>query len=276
MAGNPDVVTVLLGGDVMLGRGVDQILPHPGKPQLRERYMRDATGHVRLAERVNGRIPLPVDWRWPWGEALAVLENTATDVCLINLETTITADGEFADRKPVCYRMHPDNVPALTALRPHVCALANNHILDFGYQGLTDTVAALAGAGIQSVGAGADLLAARRSALVTVGHERRVIVGSVAAESSGVPESWAARRDRPGVVDPGSGATRRRRRCGGTGAGGQTPRRYRHSLDALGIQLGLCDRTRRRRVRAPTDRRRHRHGPRTFLAPSAANRDISR
>lgn len=199
MAGNPDVVTVLLGGDVMLGRGVDQILPHPGKPQLRERYMRDATGYVRLAERVNGRIPLPVDWRWPWGEALAVLENTATDVCLINLETTITADGEFADRKPVCYRMHPDNVPALTALRPHVCALANNHILDFGYQGLTDTVAALAGAGIQSVGAGADLLAARRSALVTVGHERRVIVGSVAAESSGVPESWAARRDRPGV-----------------------------------------------------------------------------
>lgn len=149
MAGNPDVVTVLLGGDVMLGRGVDQILPHPGKPQLRERYMRDATGYVRLAERVNGRIPLPVDWRWPWGEALAVLENTATDVCLINLETTITADGEFADRKPVCYRMHPDNVPALTALRPHVCALANNHILDFGYQGLTDTVAALAGAGIQ-------------------------------------------------------------------------------------------------------------------------------
>lgn len=199
MAGKPDVVTVLLGGDVMLGRGVDQILPHPGKPQLRERYMRDATGYVRLAERVNGRIPLPVDWRWPWGEALAVLENTATDVCLINLETTITADGEFADRKPVCYRMHPDNVPALTALRPHVCALANNHILDFGYQGLTDTVAALAGAGIQSVGAGADLLAARRSALVTVGHERRVIVGSVAAESSGVPESWAARRDRPGV-----------------------------------------------------------------------------
>lgn len=84
MAGNPDVVTVLLGGDVMLGRGVDQILPHPGKPQLRERYMRDATGYVRLAERVNGRIPLPVDWRWPWGEALAVLENTATDVCLIN------------------------------------------------------------------------------------------------------------------------------------------------------------------------------------------------
>ena len=152
MAGDSDVVTVLLGGDVMLGRGVDQILPHPGAPELREPYMRDARGYVRLAEHANGPIPRPVDWRWPWGEVLALLDNAATDVRLINLETTITADGEFADHKPVCYRMHPDNLPALTAFRPDVCALANNHILDFGNQGLTDTVAALAQAGIQGAG----------------------------------------------------------------------------------------------------------------------------
>ena len=137
------MVTVLLGGDVMLGRGVDQILPHPGEPELREPYLRDARGYVRLAEHANGPIPRPVDWQWPWGEVLALLDEVAPDVRLINLETTITADGEFADHKPVCYRMHPDNLPALTALRPDVCALANNHILDFGYQGLTDTVAAL-------------------------------------------------------------------------------------------------------------------------------------
>lgn len=35
VVGDSDVVTVLLGGDVMLGRGVDQILPHPGEPELR-------------------------------------------------------------------------------------------------------------------------------------------------------------------------------------------------------------------------------------------------
>ena len=136
-------MTVLLGGDVMLGRGVDQILPHPGDPELRESYMRDARRYVGLAERANGSIPRPVDWPWPWGEVLALLDDAAPDVRLINLETTITADGEFAHRKPVCYRMHPDNLPALKAFRPDVCALANNHILDFGYQGLTDTVAAL-------------------------------------------------------------------------------------------------------------------------------------
>ena len=188
-----------MGGDVMLGRGVDQILPHPGEPELREPYVRDARGYVRLAERVNGLIARPVDWAWPWGEVLEILNEAAVDVRLINLETTITADGQFADRKPVCYRMHPDNLSALRAFRPDVCALANNHILDFGYQGLTDTVQALTQPGIQGPGAGADLYTARRPAAVTVHDEHRVLVGSVTMTSAGVPESWAAESDRPGV-----------------------------------------------------------------------------
>ena len=190
---------MLLGGDVMLGRGVDQILPHPGEPVLHEPYMRDARGYVRLAEHTNGAIPRPVDWTWPWGEVLAVLDDADPDVRLINLETTITDDGHFADRKPVCYRMHPDNLPALSALRPDVCALANNHILDFGYQGLTDTIAALHRAGIRGAGAGADLPTARRPAVVRVHDGHRVLIGSVAMTSAGVPESWAASWHRSGV-----------------------------------------------------------------------------
>src|SRR5262249_10957947 len=38
-------VTLFLGGDVMTGRGVDQILPYPGDPRLWERYIRDAGGY---------------------------------------------------------------------------------------------------------------------------------------------------------------------------------------------------------------------------------------
>ena len=210
MVGESEVVTMLLGGDVMLGRGVDQILPHPGEPGLREPYMRDARGYVRLAEHANGPIPRPADWPWPWGEVLALLDDAAPDVRLINLETTITADGEFADRKPVCYRMHPDNLPALAAFRPDVCALANNHILDFGVRGLTDTVATLTGAGIQGIGAGANLEVAHRPAVVTSHDGHRVLIGSTATKSSGVPESWAAQDDRPGVWwirDPSERAT---------------------------------------------------------------------
>ncbi|GAB88688.1 CapA family protein [Gordonia rhizosphera] len=193
------MVTVLLGGDVMLGRGVDQILPHPGDPELREPVVTDARRYVRLAERANGPIPSPVDWQWPWGDVPALLDDAAPDVRLINLETTITVGSDFADRKMVCYRMHPDNVPALTALRPDVCALANNHILDFGYQGLNDTLATLARAGIQGAGAGVDLTAARRPAVVAVDDNHRILIASVAMTSAGVPESWAAHRDRAGV-----------------------------------------------------------------------------
>ncbi len=193
------VVKVLLGGDVMLGRGVDQILRHPGEAELREPYLRDARGYLRLAERANGPIPCPVDWQWPWGEVLALLDDAAPDIRLINLETTITAGRDFAEHKAICYRMHPDNMPALTALRPDVCALANNHMLDFGYQGLTDTVAAIAAVGIQGVGAGADLPTARHHAVVSARGDHRALVGSVAMKSAGVPESWGARYDRPGV-----------------------------------------------------------------------------
>ncbi len=198
MSADSDVLTVLLGGDVMLGRGVDQVLLHPGGPALREPYVRDARRYVELAEDANGPIPRPVDWNWPWGEVLAILDDVSPDVRLINLETTITVGADFADRKAIHYRMHPDNLPALTALRPDVCALANNHILDFGYRGLTDTVAALTQAGVEPIGAGADLPTAQRPTVVTHG-QHRAIIGSVATKSSGVPESWAARQDRPGV-----------------------------------------------------------------------------
>ncbi|UXA09537.1 CapA family protein [Mycobacterium sp. SMC-2] len=183
----------------MLGRGIDQILAHPGDPELREPYMRDARGYVQLAERANGPIARPVDWQWPWGELLPLLDEAAPHVRLINLETTITTGDDFAEGKAVCYRMHPDNLPALRALRPDVCALANNHILDFGLRGLTDTVTALAGAGIRGAGAGADLPAARQPAVVSISDGCRVLVSSVAMQSAGVPASWAARHDRPGV-----------------------------------------------------------------------------
>jgi poly-gamma-glutamate capsule biosynthesis protein CapA/YwtB (metallophosphatase superfamily) len=198
VSADSDVLTVLLGGDVMLGRGVDQILLHPGGPALREPYVRDARRYVELAEDANGPIPRPVDWNWPWGEVLAILDEVSPDVRLINLETTITVGAEFADGKAVHYRMHPDNLPALTTLRPDVCTLANNHILDFGYRGLTDTVAAITHAGVEAIGAGADLPTAQRPTVVKRG-QHRAIIGSVATTSSGVPESWAACQNRPGV-----------------------------------------------------------------------------
>ncbi|RST05323.1 CapA family protein [Streptomyces sp. WAC05374] len=193
-------VTLFLCGDVMLGRGVDQILPRPGAPALKESYIRDARAYVELAEAANGPVPWPVPPAWPWGDALRVLDGAAVDVRVVNLETSVTGDGEFAPGKEVHYRMHPGNVPCLAAARPDVCVLANNHVLDFGRRGLEDTLDVLAGAGLRVAGAGRDAEEAWRPAVVDVDGRHRVVVVAFGTESSGIPPDWAATRDRPGVA----------------------------------------------------------------------------
>jgi poly-gamma-glutamate synthesis protein (capsule biosynthesis protein) len=55
------MIKLFLAGDVMLGRAIDQILRHPGDPQLYEGYLHSAHDYVRLAERTNGPIPRNVD-----------------------------------------------------------------------------------------------------------------------------------------------------------------------------------------------------------------------
>jgi poly-gamma-glutamate synthesis protein (capsule biosynthesis protein) len=183
----------------MLGRGVDQILPHPGDPRLRERYARDARTYVELAEAVNGRIPHPVDAAWPWGDVLRTLDQVDPDVRVVNLETSVTRSDDFAAGKGVHYRMNPGNLPCLAAARPDACALANNHVLDFGYRGLEETLDALSGAGLRAVGAGRDVDEARQPAVVPVEGGGRVVIFSFGMVSSGIPSSWAATRGRAGV-----------------------------------------------------------------------------
>jgi poly-gamma-glutamate synthesis protein (capsule biosynthesis protein) len=194
------VTVIFLTGDVMTGRAIDQLLPHPVDPTVRESVVTDARTYIRLAEQTNGPIPAPISYAWPWGEALEIVEQFAPDVRLLNLETSITAGGEFALGKAVHYRMHPDNVGCLSAIRPDVCALANNHVLDFGYQGLADTLRTLDSAGIRGAGAGLDVGEAERPAIVKLSDGTCVVIASCGSGSSGIPRDWAAKGRRPGVA----------------------------------------------------------------------------
>lgn len=191
-------VRLFLAGDVMTGRGVDRILPYSVDPRLYEPYVRHAEAYVNLAERANGPIPAPVDFGYVWGEALAVLDTCAPQARIVNLETAVTDRGEPWPRKGIHYRMHPGNVPCLTAARIDCCTLANNHVLDWGRTGLQDTLAALHGAGIATAGAGAGLDEAAAPAILE-SEAGRVLVFSCAHRDSGVPAAWAAGEDRPGV-----------------------------------------------------------------------------
>lgn len=190
---------IFLAGDVMTGRGVDQVLACPGDPELRESVVRDARDYVTLAEAANGPIPRAVDPEWPWGDALPILDAWDPHVRVLNVETSVTTSDDFAPGKAVHYRMHPGNVGCLTVARPDVCVLANNHVLDFGLPGLVETLETFDRAGLAVAGAGRTIGEAQRAAAVEVGGQR-VRVYAVGSDSSGVPASWAATEDRPGVA----------------------------------------------------------------------------
>ncbi|MFI8825518.1 CapA family protein [Streptomyces sp. NPDC053431] len=197
--GGGGLTGLFLCGDVMLGRGVDQILPHPLDPALPERYVRDARDYVTLAEAVSGPVPRPAGPAYPWGEALGLIDAARPDARVVNLETSVTRHPEPVPGKAVHYRMDPANLPALSAVRPDVVVLANNHVLDYGRRGLDETLGALAGAGLRTVGAGRDAEEARRPATVPLPGGRRLLVFALGLASSGVPRDWAATSRRGGV-----------------------------------------------------------------------------
>ena len=192
-------ITLFLCGDVMTGRGIDQILPHPGKPHLFEPFMRSALGYVELAEEVSGRIQRPVDFAYIWGDALDAFRRLRPDLRIVNLETAVTASEDAWPNKGIHYRMHPANLPCLTAAGIDCCVLANNHVLDWGYKGLAETLDSLHRVGIATAGAGRDAGEAAAPAVLDMPGKGRVLVFAWGMEDSGVPREWVAGANRPGV-----------------------------------------------------------------------------
>jgi poly-gamma-glutamate synthesis protein (capsule biosynthesis protein) len=192
------MTTLFLCGDVMLARGIDQILAEPCDPRLYEPYMDDARDYIVLAEESSGPIPRGVPPTYPWGEALELLDAARPDVRIVNLETAITRRGEHDPAKDIHYRVSPENAACLSSARIDICTLANNHVLDWGEPGLADTLDTLDRLGIAHAGAGRGLDEALRPAVVTRSGVR-IAVFSIGCADAGVPPWWAAEATRPGV-----------------------------------------------------------------------------
>jgi poly-gamma-glutamate synthesis protein (capsule biosynthesis protein) len=99
------------------------------------------------------------------------------DLVVVNHEGPLTSRDRPAPkadtgRKRYWYRGRPDAARALRALGVGVASLANNHVLDFGLEGMRDTRSALEGAGIACCGAGDDETQAREPVVVEVGGLR--------------------------------------------------------------------------------------------------------
>jgi poly-gamma-glutamate capsule biosynthesis protein CapA/YwtB (metallophosphatase superfamily) len=200
---------LFLCGDVMTGRGIDQVLPHPVTPVLHESHIRDARRYVDSAEEANGPIKRPVTFDYIWGETLPELTRAKIDLKIVNLETAITTADKHWLGKGIHYRMHPRNVPCLSAPGINACALANNHVLDWGHAGLAETLRTLDAARIAHAGAGKNLQEAGAPAVLNVASKPRVLVYSIGSTSSGIPGDWRATNVSAGVslVDDFSAAT---------------------------------------------------------------------
>jgi poly-gamma-glutamate synthesis protein (capsule biosynthesis protein) len=154
---------LVLGGDVMLARGVGQVL------------VREGPGY-------------------PFAALAPELENA--DLFMVNLECALSARQQRFEgaEKAFYFRAEPDAVRVLAAAGVDLVSLANNHVLDAGAEGLADTLATLSKAGISAVGAGADLAAASALRILDC-KDQHIGVLSVCDHQ----EDFAAAEQRPGI-----------------------------------------------------------------------------
>jgi poly-gamma-glutamate capsule biosynthesis protein CapA/YwtB (metallophosphatase superfamily) len=148
-------------------------------------------GDVMLGRLVNRWLEcMPVSY--PWGDTLPLWRAAAWRTC--NLECVISDRGEPWPEKVFCFRSDPKNVGVLKVCGIHAVSLANNHVLDYGYEALAHMLEILAQAGIGHSGAGANARKAKEPALFKQGRLAVALVSFTDNEPQ-----WEATEERPGI-----------------------------------------------------------------------------
>ncbi len=155
---------LLFVGDVMLGRLVNAVLQ--GKPP-----------------------------GYPWGDTLSLFHHA--DVRLCNLECVISDWGTPWSATPKVFHFRSDakNIATLKAASIDAVSLANNHTLDFEYEGLFHMMSNLDAAGIHYAGAGATITEASEAAIWEVKGKKLGLIAFTDNEPG-----WEATEEQPGLV----------------------------------------------------------------------------
>lgn len=173
-------------GDVMLGRRYES--PSAGEPLL---PADDVAGGAR--------------------RVVAAVARTfaAADVSTVNLESVVgdVPDEASYPAKAFVIRSRPEALAALDEMGVDLAVLANNHIRDYGDQGVLATMATLDDAGIAHVGAAAgtadDAAAAAAPALLEVGGVRLGVLAWSTLSGSAVNDGFPRDEEpMPADVDP--------------------------------------------------------------------------
>lgn len=95
----------------------------------------------------------------------------SADISCVNLECPVTTRGEKV-KKPFNFRMNPAYLSALDRAGIDIVNIANNHIFDYGKQGLFDTISYLDSVGVWHIGAGRTAQEAATPVVVQAGRRR--------------------------------------------------------------------------------------------------------
>ncbi len=126
---------------------------------------------------------------------IQVLLNGAT-FTMINNEFCFSTRGQQAADKQYTFRVDPSYVSILNDLGVDIAGLANNHVLDYGHEALTDTFTTLSDAGIDYTGAGNSLEEASKLIIKTDAAGRTY--GFLAASHVIPVAGWNVLNSQPG------------------------------------------------------------------------------
>ena len=139
------------------------------------------TGDIMLGgEFLTFRNERDLNWEYPFKKAKPFFEKA--DVIFGNLECPLSKDGPVRADKDMALYAPPDSVSSLKYLNYNVVSLANNHINDYGEEGLIKTIEILKGKKIPFFGAGENLEEASRGVTIEKGGCKISFLGYTTSE----------------------------------------------------------------------------------------------
>lgn len=154
---------LLFVGDCMLGRLVNQVLKQK-----------------------------PPDY--PWGDTLSVLKQA--NARFINLESVLSDHGRPWSTTPKVFHFRSDakNIAILETAKINAVSLANNHILDYEYEAMFETISLLDKKNILHAGAGGNIEEASKPAFLNTGGTKIAFLAFTDNEPL-----WQATHEKPGT-----------------------------------------------------------------------------
>jgi poly-gamma-glutamate synthesis protein (capsule biosynthesis protein) len=142
---------------------------------------------TKLAENPSGMFA-------PIAPALSI-----ADLAIVNFESAITEQNTPIP-KEFNFRSPPSSLVALQGAGVDLVNQANNHSVDFGPQGLADTLAAKATSPIPVIGVGANAIEAYTPFITEIRGQRIAIFGATDVMGEEHVASWTATDTQPGIA----------------------------------------------------------------------------